>query len=233
MKAQRIRIRYRVTPAAAGLSQRDLVNAWVEAAKGAGLPLAYSEGKRPAPQIALAAPLPLNVTSEAELVDIFVSERVEPLGVVSRLAPSLPEGIEACSAEEVGVNAASLQSQLRWAEYEVAVPITACSERDLGMSIERLLAAQTFPAEYRRETRVRSYDLRPLILGLRLQQETEDELKLLMRLRAEAENTARADQVLIALGVPEPHRIHRRRLALEEIQPAVAAYRRAGEPEGV
>jgi radical SAM-linked protein len=231
LKAQRIRIRYRVTPLAAGLGQRDMVSAWVEAADAAGLPLAYSESKRPSPQVALAAPLPLNVTSDAELVDVFMSRPVSTTDALSGLARHLPPGVEPILAEEVGVNAASLQSQLRWAEYEVTVPEAALSERDLQDSIRRLLAAETLPAEYRREAKVRHYDLRPLLLDLRLQWHRDGEMKLTLRLRAEAESTARADQVLMALGVPESCSIHRRRLVLEEVQPAVAAYRRYGEPE--
>jgi len=37
--------------------------------------------------------------------------------------------------------------------------------------------------------------------------------------------------VVAALGLPPPRRIHRLRLYLEETQPAVLAYRRAGQPD--
>ena len=51
---------------------------------------------------------------------------------------------------------------------------------------------------------------------------------LAMRLRAEPEMTGRADQVIVALGLPEAVRIHRRGLSVTEVQAAVLAYRRAG-----
>ncbi|MEE9285277.1 MAG: hypothetical protein V3V35_06065, partial [Dehalococcoidia bacterium] len=74
-------------------------------------------------------------------------------------------------------------------------------------------------------------DLRPLILNLRLNGEDEGHLHLALRLRAEQEMTGRADQVVAALGLPQPARIHRRLLYVQETSPAVLAYRRLGQPD--
>jgi radical SAM-linked protein len=230
LKVQRLRFRYRVAQEATSLGQRDLVNAWEGAVKVAGLALAYSQGKRPAPQISIAAPLPHRVTSDWELVDVFLDERVDPEQALELLRGRLPAGMEAVAVSEVGVNAPSLQSQLRWAEYQVEVAKDGISAGQVRDAIDALLRPVTFPAEYRRETKVRQYDLRPLILDLRLEEEREDSIVLGMRLRAEPEMTGRADQVALALGLPEPARIHRLRLYTEEGQPAVLAYRRLGEP---
>ncbi len=229
MKAQRLRIRYRVTAEGSGLSQRELVNAWEQAAQAAGLPLAYSEGKRPGPQISLAAPLPQGVTSDWELADVYLAEWLPPDEAWRRLAEQLPVGVEAVEACEVGVGAPSLQSQLRWAEYEAEVPAEGLSAGEAQEAIAALLRADTLPAEYRRETKVRQYDLRPLVLDIHLEGERDGCLVLSMRLRAEPEMTARADQVLLALGLPTARRTHRRRLYLQEVPAAVLAYRRYAE----
>ncbi len=231
MKVQRIRFCYRLTAAACTLSQRDVIVAWTDAAKAAGIPLAYSEGKRPAPQISVGALLPSGVTSDSELVDLFLSERVDPKEALARVAPILPEGVEATAAEEIGLTAPSLQSQVRWAEYEVHVPGDGVAAAGIARAAGALLAADSLPSEYRRENKVRNYDLRPLVLDLRLVGESDGCLVLRMRLRAEPEMTGRADQVVLALGLPPARRIHRRRLYVEESQPVVMAYRRLGEPE--
>jgi len=52
-----------------------------------------------------------------------------------------------------------------------------------------------------------------------------------MRLRAEPERTARADQVAAAIGLPSTAEIRRTRLSLEEVPPVLSAYRRAGQRE--
>jgi radical SAM-linked protein len=232
MKAQRLRIRYRLTPAGLEMRHRDIVDAWEVAAKAAELPVSYSQGKRPAAQISLAAPLPQGVTSDGEYVDLFLESIVDPADALRRIARQLPVGLEAVEVREVGVSASSVQAQLRWAEYEIDVPRGERGEDDVRRAIECLLAVQTLPSEYRRDSKVRAYDLRPLVLDLRLVGATADSLRIWMRLRAEQENTARADQVVLALGLPEPTRVHRKRLSLDDVPAVLQAFRKAGEREG-
>jgi radical SAM-linked protein len=230
MKVQRLRFRYRLSAAAAGMGHRDIVTAWEAAAKAAGLAVSYSEGKRPTAQISLAAPLPQGATSDAEIADIALDCRIDPNVALERIALHLPAGIEATEVREVGVNAPSVQASLRWAEWEVAVPADGLAEADVRSAIDKMLAADTLPAEYRREKKVREYDLRPLVLGLRLAGRVNDSYVLCMRLRAEQDNTARADQTLLALGLPAPTRVHRTRLEVDDTPAAVREFRRLREP---
>lgn len=231
MKAQRLRFRYRLTAEALAYGQRELVSVWEEALKAAGLSPAYSQGKRPTVQIALGAPLPLGVTSDCELVDVYLSERVAPGEALRRLQPHLPAGIEAFAVREVGVGAPSIQSQMRWAEYEVELPEDSVDEPVVARAIEDLLGADTVPAVYERESKVRKYDLRPLVLDMKVAGRQQDSLLLRLRLRAAQEMTGRVDQVLRTLRLPEATRVRRIRLELEETASAVLAYRRQGEPD--
>ena len=230
MKAQRLRLRYRVSVKAAALSQRQIIWAWQEASKAGGVPLTYSQGKRATAQVSIAAPLPQGATSDCELAEIFLSERITPRDLLTQLSPHLPSGLEAVAAWEVGLTAPSLQSQLRWAEYEVDVPAGEVAPEEALLAVDRLLAARTWPWEQRRDTKVRQYDLRPLVLSLQLQGEECGRLRLHMRLRAEQEMTGRADQVVAALGLPPAERTHRLLLHVREASPAVLAYRRLGQP---
>lgn len=229
MKAQRLRFRYRVTEAGCSFSQRELIASWEKAVSDAGLCLAYSEGKRKTAQISMAAPLPQGVTSDGELVEIYLSERVEPADALRAVSSRFPPGVEPLTVEEIGVSAPSLQSQLRWAVYEVEIP--GYDESKVRAAVEELMAADTLPAEYRRETRVRQYDLRPLVLELAVQGSREGRTVLSMRLRAEPEMTGRADQVIMAMGLPERARIHRLALHTADVPAAVVAFRRLGGDE--
>jgi radical SAM-linked protein len=231
VKAQRLRIRYRVTGVACTVSARDLVAAWETAVRNAGFALAYSEGRRPSPQIALAAPLPLGVTSDCEIVDICLEEPADPDTVLSEIRAGLPGGIEPLAVEQAGVDDASLQSQLRRAEYRVKLHPPCPAAEELNRRSAAILASNNLPSEYVRTNKVRVYDLRPLILSLDAATEGESTV-VRMRLRAEQENTARADQVLLALGVECEARIHRTRLELDDVPAILQAYRRAGEPTG-
>jgi radical SAM-linked protein len=229
MKAQRLRFRYRLTAEAGAPGHRDVAAAWEAAVKAAGLPLAQSEGKRPAPLISLAAPLPMGATSDCEIADVFLECWGDPAGALERVGPHLPAGVEAVDVHEVGVSAPAVQASLRWAEFEVKVPAEGLTAEEVQAAIGRLLAADTLPSEYRREKKVREYDLRPLVLDIRLTGREGDSYVLRMRLRAEQENTARADQTVLALGLPAPLRVHRTRLEVDDSPAAVRAYRRLGE----
>jgi len=228
MKAQRLRLRYRVTSAAGSLSNRDLVAAWEAAVRDAGFALAYSEGKRPSPQIALAAPLPLGVTSDFELADIFLAQPADPAALLQTVGAHLPDGIDPVAAVELGVDAPSLQSQLRRAEYEATL-LPGRSTTGLRQRVKEILDAATLPSEYVRTNKVKAYDLRPLILSIDITERGESTV-IRMRLRAEQENTARPDQVLLALGIEGEAPIHRTGLELDDVSAALQAYRRAGEP---
>ncbi|HET9476917.1 MAG TPA: TIGR03936 family radical SAM-associated protein [Dehalococcoidia bacterium] len=229
MKAQRLRFRYRVTEAGCSFSQRELIASWEKAVTDAGLCLAYSEGKRKTAQISMAAPLPQGVTSDGELVEVYLSEPVAPADALRAVSSRFPPGVEPLAVEEIGVQAPSVQSQLRWAVYEVE--IAGCDEGEVRSAVDQLLAADTLPSEYRRETRVRQYDLRPLVLDLAVEGAREGRVVLSMRLRAEPEMTGRADQVIMALRLPETARIHRVELHTDDVPAAVVAFRRSGGEE--
>ena len=226
MKVQRLRTRYGVSSDARHLGQRELVDAWQHACDQGDVPLAYSEGKRPSPHISIAAPLPQGVTSTCELLDLYLTVHLSPTDALRRLSEHLPCGIKPLAAHEVGLNAPSLQSQVRVAEY--VVDASGVDTGAVRKAIAGTLSARSLPSEYKREARVKEYDLRPLILDLRLD-EGEGGPTVVMRLRAEPERSARADQVVALLGLPEDAAIERTALETEEVPVVLLAYRRSGE----
>jgi radical SAM-linked protein len=197
VKAQRLRFTYRVGEAGCSLGQRDLIRAFEKATTEAGLALSYSEGKRKTAQIAVAAPLPQNVTSDGELVEVFLSEPVDPRAALKAISERLPQGIEAVDVEEVGVQAPSLQSQLRLADYEVELP----PDVDEAMHAMRSNACSPRLRSIRVPARNtgRQYDLRPLVLSLALKESMTDMLYLAC-VCGLSENNARADQVVWRWG---------------------------------
>ncbi|MFQ5826192.1 MAG: TIGR03936 family radical SAM-associated protein [Dehalococcoidia bacterium] len=192
------------------ISHLDLMRLWERALRRAGVPLAYSQGFSPHPRLSLAAPLALGITSQAELMDLFLTRPVSDRYLVGALRPQLPRGIDILGARPVAPAAPSLPSQVRFTEYRVEV-VTDKSSQEVEMALGSLLSAQSLPWQHSRDTGIRHYDLRALIQDLWLM---EKDL-LGMRLRSDSSGSGRPEQVVAALGLPLPPRsIHRTGLIL-------------------
>jgi radical SAM-linked protein len=181
------------------LSHLDLMRLWERALRRAGMPPAYSEGFSPHPKISLAAPLPVGVTSQAEIMDVFVGRRVTPGLFVQRVVPQLPDGIAIIDIMAVNLQAPSLQSCLRLAEYIVEIN-TDGDGRSAEEEIASLLAKKELAWHHARDTGERYYDLRILIDDIWLESKTDSGCRIGMRLRCDSSGSGRPEQVVKALG---------------------------------
>ena len=211
---QRLRLKFGRGEELKFLSHLDLMRLWERALRRAGLPLAYSEGFTPHPRIALAAPLSVGVTSEAELMDVFLSRWMAPDSFVAQAKKQLPQGLDLPEAWPVGLNIPSLQSQVRFAEYKVEVD-TEKARQEVESAVRSLLSAEELPWHHFRDTGARHYDLRALVDDLWLIDCRDSLCVLGMRLRCDARGSGRPEQVAKALGFSQrPKFIHRTKLIL-------------------
>ncbi|MBI2868849.1 MAG: DUF2344 domain-containing protein [Chloroflexi bacterium] len=211
---QRLRVRFARGPAVKYVSHLDIMRLWQRALNRAGIPLAYSEGFTPHPRLSLAAPLAVGVVSEAELMDVELSKRVTPTAFTSLVGAQLPEGFDILQVLPVALTLPSLQSQVRFAEYEVEVETTQ-SRQEVESAITALLAKNTLPWQHLRDTGVRHYDLRLLIDDLWLADWQSGRCRLGMNLVSDSRGSGRPEQVALALGFAGyPVSIKRTRLAL-------------------
>jgi len=196
------------------ISNLDMMMLWESALRRAGIPMAYSQGFSPHPKISIAAPLPIGVTSDGELMDILLRRRVSPYFFIKAVNEQLPRGIGILRVEQVALTLPSLQSQIRQAEYRVEVVADKRVE-EVEATLRSFLAKKQLPWQHQRDTEVRHYDLRPLVDRLWLVGWQESWWTLGMRLRADSTATGRAEQVTAALGFTDrPTSIHRTKLIL-------------------
>jgi len=211
---QRLRLKFSRGEELKFLSHLDLMRLWERALRRAGLPLAYSEGFSPHPQIALAAPLSVGVTSEAELMDVFLSRWGPPQTFIFQVKKQLPHGIDVLEVWPIGLKVPSLQSQVRFVEYKVEVE-TEKECQEVESALQSFLSAKELPWHHLRDTGARYYDLRALVDNLWLI-DCHDSLCVLgMRLRCDEKGAGRPEQVTKALGFSQhPESIHRTKLIL-------------------
>ena len=212
---QRLRIRFCRGEEIKFISHLDIMRLWERALHRARISLAYSEGFSPHPRISLAAPLPVGVTSEAELMDIFIARLVSPHWFTTAVSQQLPPGIGIVGVYPLALTIPSLQSLVRYAEYKVAIA-TERDTRDMESAISTLLSAEALPWHHQRDTGRRSYDLRALIDDLWLIDWCHPYGIIGMRLRCGNLGSGRPEQVTLALGFTQyPQSIHRTKLILE------------------
>ena len=209
----RLRIRFCRGDEVKFISHLDIMRLWHRALNRAGMPLAYSEGFNPHPRLSLAAPLALGITSEAELVDVYTQAPMSPHAFIAMVTPHLPAGLEVSQVSLVSPALPSLQSQLRFAEYEVRLP--AESEAQVSLAIASLMEKKSLPWSHQRDTGMRCYDLRPLIDALWLIGYEDGIARITMRLRCDASGAGRPEQVARALGLNAPLEIRRTKLILK------------------
>ncbi|MFC2019602.1 TIGR03936 family radical SAM-associated protein [Chloroflexota bacterium] len=224
---QRLRLRFSRGKEIRFISHLDIVRLWQRACHRAGIPLAYTEGFSPHPRISLAAPLPLGVTSEAELMDIFSSKWITPHFFTAAVGRQLPPGIAILQANQIPPAMPSLQSQVGHAEYTVTIS-TDKEPLDLEQSISQLLSLEHLPWQHQRDTGTRNYDLRALIDDIWLIECQPPNGTIGMRLRCDSNGSGRAEQVIAALGLGRPVAIHRSKFIMKGKRPAPARNRGTG-----
>ncbi len=211
---QRLRLRFCRGQEIKFISHLDILRLWQRALRRAEISLAYSEGFNPHPRISLAAPLPIGVTSQAELMGIFCTKQVSPHFFTAAVSQQLPPGIEILQVYQVALTMPSLQSQVRSAEYRVEVEPEK-GPKDIKSALTKLLSMKHLPWQHQRDTVTRNYDLRALIDDLWLIDWHSGYCTLGMRLRCDNSGSGRPEQVTTALGFTHhPQLIHRTKLIM-------------------
>lgn len=105
------------------ISHLDFAGAIERAVRRAKLPAAYSEGFNPHMKLAFASALAVGVTSEAEYLDLELTEEADIAFLEDRLKRQLPAGIELKAAKYVAQPSKALMAVVDLATYEIFVPL--------------------------------------------------------------------------------------------------------------
>ncbi len=196
---QRMRVTFATDDSVKYVGHLDMARTWERAIRRARLPLAYAQGFNPQARLHFAAALPVGFTAEAELVDVFLNDELDPADFLARLGPVLPAGIRLVAAQPVPRTWPALQAIVSGARYRVEVETDEPAET----FIERLAGFMARPAAWRERRRgktVSRYDLRPLIEALIYTGPCELGQSFETRVRIEPSATGRPDELLAELG---------------------------------
>jgi radical SAM-linked protein len=200
---QRLRLRFGRGQPVRFISHLDTMRCWERALRRASVPLEYTQGFTPHPKLAVAAPLPVGVTSDAELMDIWLRKWLPPQSAMMRLRRELPAGFTVEEMWEVPESGPALQAMVQRARYVC----TATHARGLDAAQEAVAAfleSDSVVHRFERAEEARSVDLRPLVHSLEVFDGEGGACRVEMHVSTGQQGSARPDHVLRVLGFELP-----------------------------
>ncbi len=198
------------------ISHLDMMRLWPRLFRRAGLGIAYSEGFNSHPRLAVASPLAVGWTGEAELMEVWLENPPPAQTALGLLSAVLPKGLSIAQGLYLPLEGPSLQSMMRFAEYRVTLPLDRPAEI-INNAVGELLGQATLEWSHKRDEDTRYYDLRAQIDEITVAAFSQDSVNLSMRLKNDPSGSGRPEQVALALGFAQhPTAIHRVRLVLAQ-----------------
>ena len=159
---QKLRVRYAKRGRLRFTSHRDIQRALERALRRAGVPMAYSAGFTPHPKISYAGAAAMGSASEAEYLEISVTERLVPDRVRASLDAALPPGLDVLEVVEAA--AGSLADLLEASEWEIQLPDVSAGQA--GAAGEAFMAQTEVEVERMMKAGPRRFDARGPVVRL-------------------------------------------------------------------
>lgn len=207
---QRLRLTFGKSGPLIYTSNLDTAKLWERVLRRANLPILYTRGFNTRPRISLAMPLPLGISSECEILEISLRERIawRQDDLRERLLSVSPHGLTISAIVEVDTRAPTLHSLVNSAEYRIQF-LDAVNSGDLRRKIDELLSRKSIIVDRVRRRKRSVMDIRPLILALKL----DGCDNLIAHLSVGERGNLRPDHLLEHLGLSDFHyKAHRYKL---------------------
>ena len=197
----RLAIRFTVEGDLRFISHHDALRLFKRALVRAEIPLRFSQGFNPQPKLRIALPRPVGVASLDELLLVELASQHTPSDLLERLAAQMPSGMTIKSAEPVVDSDRCLPFEAR---YSVEIASDLCGA--LSNRIAEFLATDSLVVERSapKLRRTKSIDVRQYVGTARLTGNC-----LTWSQTITPEGTARAAEVLEALGLTGSEYLHR------------------------
>jgi radical SAM-linked protein len=143
-------------------SHRDFQRAFERAVRRAELPVAFSHGFSPHPKISYAGAAPTGAASEAEYLEISLTQERDAEQVRSALDEALPPGLDVLEVVVAGPGA--LAERLEASEWLISLP--GVDPEAATAAVEAFLAREEILVERMTKRGLRSFDCRDAVLRL-------------------------------------------------------------------
>ncbi len=163
-----IRIRFTRGDNVKFISHLDLMKLFERTLRRTGLPIAYSQGFNPHPQMVFGLPLSVGVTSEAEYADFELSENMEPEEFIARMNRELPEGI-VISEAVVKTAKGNIMASVSGARYVLSVFLAESLElAEISSRLEAFLEKKEIIIKKEGKGGIKDVNIRPILHKLKV-----------------------------------------------------------------
>lgn len=175
------------------ISHLDLQRFMMRALRRTDLPVSYSQGFNPHPQMSFASALAMGWASTAELMDIRLTESVDPEHALEQMRSALPPEMPVYSCRLVEDKHPALMANLVMADYRIELK-GVDAEKILG-AVGGYLAEETVTGVRKTKSGEKEVNIRPQTVALSAQ-----EGALYARLMLTPEDTLKPDTLVDALA---------------------------------
>lgn len=159
----RMLARYHKGPKVAYISHLDVQRALHRAFRRANLPLAFSRGFNPHPELSFASAVPTGATSNCEWFDVRLIEDMQPAAFLARVNAVMPADLYLSDARVLPEGAGSLSAKTRAAQYRAEIALAEPIDRQtLESAVDSLLSGAII-VQKRTKGGIKPQDIRPQI----------------------------------------------------------------------
>jgi radical SAM-linked protein len=192
MVANKVRLRFAKQGDLRLVSHHDLMRCLERMLRRAGLPMALSQGYNPRPKVVFALALALGIEGRREVLELELTEPMDPADVLCRLAAQAPPGLNFLEAQAA---VPGRPAQAEAVRYALDIP---CSRQQAARAaLATFLASASWPYTRHRPDRTVAIDLRPFVLAAEL----DPQGVLQFRLKMMPNGSARPEELVEALGL--------------------------------
>ena len=159
---QKLRLRYAKRTRLRFSSHRDFQRALERALRRAAVPMAYSAGFSPHPKVSYANAAPTGAASEAEYVEISLTQRCDPESVRAAIDAALPPGLDIVEVVEAGPGA--LADRLTGSVWSVLLPRS--DDTEVRHAVRAFLAEDSVEVHRILKNGRRALDARAAVVAL-------------------------------------------------------------------
>ena len=147
------------------VSHLDVMRMLHRAFRRAGIPLKYSEGFNPHPELSFASALSTGMSSDAEWFEVLLEKEMKPEDFMERVNAVLPAGFSISDAQPMPEGIKTLASRTRAAQYTVsAVFDERIEEEKIRDTLWEMLSGEII-VDKRTKSGIKPVDIRPQILN--------------------------------------------------------------------